>query len=62
MKTYSFGMKKKLGVIQAVIHDPDLIFLDEPTSGVDIESALKIHSLLNELKAKEKQYLLPLTT
>lgn len=57
VKTYSFGMKKKLGVIQAVIHDPDLIFLDEPTSGVDIESALKIHSLLNELKAKGKTML-----
>lgn len=57
VKTYSFGMKKKLGVIQAVIHDPDLIFLDEPTSGVDIESALKIHSLLNELKAKGKTIL-----
>lgn len=57
VKTYSFGMKKKLGVIQAIIHNPDLIFLDEPTSGVDIESALKIHRLLNELKNKGKTIL-----
>ena len=35
VSTYSFGMKKKLGLIQALCHDPELLILDEPTAGVD---------------------------
>ncbi|MED5049255.1 ABC transporter ATP-binding protein [Bacillus siamensis] len=53
-KKFSFGMKKKLGIAQAIQNNPDLIFLDEPTSGVDAESALQIHSLLKELKSLGK--------
>lgn len=48
--SYSFGMKKKLGIAQAIIHDPELLFLDEPTSGLDAESAIHIHKLINDLK------------
>ncbi|MFL0474898.1 ATP-binding cassette domain-containing protein [Priestia sp. 179-F W1.4 NHS] len=51
---FSFGMKKKLGIAQAIVTDPDLIFLDEPTSGVDIESALHIHELIRELQNQGK--------
>ncbi|MFN2744342.1 MULTISPECIES: ABC transporter ATP-binding protein [unclassified Bacillus (in: firmicutes)] len=51
---FSFGMKKKLGIAQAIIHDPELIFLDEPTSGVDAESALYIHKLLIDLQKEGK--------
>lgn len=32
---YSFGMRRKLGIVQAVCHDPDLLILDEPTAGLD---------------------------
>ena len=49
---YSFGMKKKLGIAQAIINEPDLLILDEPTSGVDAESAIQIQRLLLNLNQK----------
>ncbi|RDW16170.1 ABC transporter ATP-binding protein [Oceanobacillus chungangensis] len=51
-KNFSFGMKKKLGLAQALINKPDLLFLDEPTSGVDANSILNIHSLIREVSAQ----------
>ncbi|MCP3740295.1 ATP-binding cassette domain-containing protein [Rossellomorea sp. BNER] len=51
---FSFGMKKKLGIAQAIAHDPELIFLDEPTSGIDAESAIMIQKLILELKEAGK--------
>lgn len=51
-KHFSFGMKKKLGIAQTLINDPDLIFLDEPTSGVDASSALNIHLLIQNIARK----------
>lgn len=53
-RKFSFGMKKKLGVAQAVIGNPKLIFLDEPTSGMDPESALEMQQFIRML-AKQKQ-------
>lgn len=53
-KTFSFGMKKKLGIAQALVGDPELLFLDEPTSGVDVESALHIQNLLRHLHRQGK--------
>lgn len=53
-KKFSFGMKKKLGIAQALINDPELIFLDEPTSGVDAVSILDIHNLIRDLKCEGK--------
>lgn len=49
---YSFGMKKKLGIAQAIMNEPDLLILDEPTSGVDAESAIQIQRLLLDLNRK----------
>ncbi len=51
---FSFGMKKKLGIAQAIVHNPSLIFLDEPTSGLDAESVLHIHKLINSLQQQGK--------
>lgn len=51
---YSFGMKKKLGIAQTLINDPDLIFLDEPTSGVDANAVLTIQSLIRNLAKSGK--------
>ncbi|MGP7818076.1 ABC transporter ATP-binding protein [Niallia sp. 01092] len=51
---FSFGMKKKLGIAQALIHDPELIFLDEPTSGMDVESAIQIYRLIFDLQKRGK--------
>lgn len=53
-KKFSFGMKKKLGIAQAIVNNPELVFLDEPTSGVDAEAVLKIHKLIRELSNEGK--------
>ncbi len=50
-KNYSFGMKKKLGIAQALINRPEILFLDEPTSGVDANSILGIHTLIRKIAA-----------
>lgn len=49
VKKYSFGMKKKLGIAQALINNPEVLFLDEPTSGVDADSVLIIHELIRDI-------------
>lgn len=49
IKNYSFGMKKKLALAQTLIGNPELLILDEPTSGVDPESAALLRQLFIEL-------------
>ncbi|WP_027955957.1 ABC transporter ATP-binding protein [Halobacillus kuroshimensis] len=51
-KKFSFGMKKKLGLAQALINEPDLLFLDEPTSGVDANAILNIHEIIQDIAAQ----------
>lgn len=53
-KKYSKGMLQRLGIAQALLHDPDLIILDEPTDGVDPIGRREIRDLLLELKAQGK--------
>lgn len=48
--TFSGGMKKRLNLIAALLHQPKLIILDEPTAGVDVQSRNMILDFLNELK------------
>jgi ABC-2 type transport system ATP-binding protein len=52
IKTYSKGMKQRLGIAQALMHDPDLIMLDEPTDGVDPMGRKEIRDLMTQLKQK----------
>ncbi|HKI30614.1 MAG TPA: ABC transporter ATP-binding protein [Gemmataceae bacterium] len=54
IRTYSKGMKQRLGVAQAIFHDPDVIFLDEPTDGVDPRGRREIRELLLQLKDEGK--------
>ncbi len=54
IKKYSKGMLQRLGLAQAFIHDPDLIFLDEPTDGVDPIGRKEIRNILIELKNRGK--------
>lgn len=51
-KKFSKGMMQRLGLAQALINDPKLLFLDEPTDGVDPIGRKEIRDLLLELKAK----------
>ena len=49
-KAYSKGMRRKLTIVAGIIHRPEILFLDEPTTGIDVESARQIRHLLLELK------------
>lgn len=48
--TYSKGMKQKLALVRAIFHEPDVIFFDEPTAGLDPESARVVRQLIASLK------------
>ncbi len=51
---YSKGMRQKILIAAALLHNPDLVLLDEPFSGLDIGSALILKSLIQELAARGK--------
>ena len=53
-KEYSLGMKQKLGIAQALMENPDLIILDEPTNALDEESVKNILNIIKEEKRKNK--------
>lgn len=46
---YSRGMKRKLTIAAGIIHKPDILFLDEPTTGIDVAGARQIRRLISEL-------------
>src|ERR1700689_819536 len=49
---YSRGMKKKLGLLLAMLHQPRLLVLDEPTNGLDVESTHLFYDLIFDTAAK----------
>jgi ABC-2 type transport system ATP-binding protein len=50
----STGQKRKLHLVLALINDPDIIFLDEPTAGLDVQSRASLHVKIRELKKQGK--------
>ncbi|MHA2131413.1 MAG: ABC transporter ATP-binding protein [Promethearchaeota archaeon] len=53
IKNLSHGMKQKVGLIRSLIHDPTILFMDEPFSGLDFKSSEMLVDFILELKKKE---------
>ena len=54
LSAYSKGMRQKILISAALLHDPDIIILDEPSSGLDVSSTLVLKQLIRDLAAGGK--------
>jgi ABC-2 type transport system ATP-binding protein len=52
VREYSKGMQQRIGLAQALVHDPEIVFLDEPTDGVDPVGRAAVREMVQELKAR----------
>jgi ABC-2 type transport system ATP-binding protein len=51
VETYSGGMKRRLNIVTALLHEPELVFLDEPTVGIDPQSRLHVFEMVEAMRA-----------
>ncbi len=58
VRTFSKGMQERLNIAQALLHDPELLILDEPFSGLDPLGRIHIRNILKDLRAQNKTILL----
>ncbi|MDW7673987.1 MAG: ABC transporter ATP-binding protein [Bacillota bacterium] len=53
VKTYSLGMKQRLGIARALLNKPMVVFLDEPTNGLDPKGMIEIRQLISQLAGEQ---------
>ena len=56
--TYSRGMRQKIGLLISIIHDPDIVLMDEPSTGLDLEATNDVIEFIKFLKARNRTILI----